>query len=288
MTVEEMKRRKKELCFTNEMIAERSGVPLGTVQKIFAGFTGTPRFKTMAALEKVLGGEERPEEKPARNSSASDKRTARYQDAYEESGSRIGRIGEEALSYGADPKQGSYTVDDYYALSEDRRVELIDGWIYDMATPVLAHQAILGQLHLQLAPCVEKHPECELFFAPADVRLDNDDRTMVQPDLYIVCGRKDKDRRRLNGAPDFVIEILSPSTRVHDMFLKLNKYRNAGVREYWIIDPDRKKITVYDFEHEELPETYTFHETVPVSISGGECAVDFECIYDRVERYFEN
>ena len=150
MTVEEMKRRKKELCFTNEMIAERSGVPLGTVQKIFAGFTGTPRFKTMAALEKVLGGEERPEEKPARNSSASDKRTARYQDAYEESGSRIGRIGEEALSYGADPKQGSYMVDDYYALSEDRRVELIDGWIYDMATPVLAHQAILGQLHLQM------------------------------------------------------------------------------------------------------------------------------------------
>ena len=111
---------------------------------------------------------------------------------------------------------------------------------------------------------------------------------MVQPDLYIVCNSHDSDPRRLNGAPDFIIEILSPSSRTHDMFRKLNKYHGANVREYWIVDPDRQRVTVYDLEHEELPVTYTFADTVPVLISNGECSVDFAQIRERLKRFYDN
>ena len=157
-------------------------------------------------------------------------------------------VSEETAAYNADSRQGTYTIRDYYVLSEDRRMELIDGYIYDMASPTKIHQFILSQIYLQLAPCVDAHPGCMSYFAPLDVRLDNDDYTIVQPDLMILCDSADHDIRRVNGAPDFVIEILSASSRFHDMFRKLYKYKSAGVREYWIIDPEKKRVTVYDFE----------------------------------------
>ena len=194
-------------------------------------------------------------------------------------------IREPRAAYGPDPNQGHYTIEDYYALPEERRVELIDGWIYDMAAPSMVHQLILGELHLQLAPCVEKHPGCHIFFAPFDVRLDNDDYTMVQPDLAIICGNDGLTRQRMNGAPDFIIEILSPSSRAHDMFRKLNKYQAAGVREYWIVDPEKQKIIVYDLEHEEAPATYDFAATIPVLISQGTCSVDFARINEKLKSF---
>ena len=261
MTIEEMKKRKRELGYTNEMLSKESGVPLGTVQKVFAGVTKTPRMETLKALEKVLG----------RNAEARQGEGRVTYPSLEDRGACM--LGEAAVPYMAeypgspgDPRQGTYTLDDYYALPDERRVELIDGVIYDMSCPLRVHQAILGQLHLQLAPCVEEHPECELFFAPADVRLDNDNRTILQPDLYIVCNSQETDRRRLNGAPDFVIEILSPSNRKHDMVLKYCKYQNAGVKEYWIVDPEKLKVIAYDFVEEIDVRLYTFEDTVPVNI----------------------
>ena len=271
MTVRELQQRKKALGYTNEMIAEKSGIPLGTVQKIFAGVTDAPRRKTMEALERVLGAETGV---PA---------AIRYADYIPLPSDMM--IREDALAYAADPKQGSYTLEDYYALPDDCRVELIDGVFYDLASPQRIHQAILGRLHYELVPCVDAHPECELFMAPSDVRLDNDDRTMVQPDLYIVCGRTDMDPRRLNGAPDFACEILSPSSRSHDLLLKLYKYRNAGVREYWVVDPDRLQVIVFDLEHDLPKKVYSFHDKVPVGISGGECTIDFERIFEKIKRY---
>ncbi|MDO4804002.1 MAG: Uma2 family endonuclease [Lachnospiraceae bacterium] len=213
-----------------------------------------------------------------------DKKAPEYADLPENSDQILACEPSEAYR-SEDARQGSYTIEDYYALPEERRVELIDGWIYDMASPSWAHQIILGQLYLQIAPCVENHPECLLLFAPSDVRLDNDQWTMVQPDLFITCNNKDNDHRRTNGAPDFIIEILSPSNRYHDTFRKLNKYRNARVREYWIVDPEKLTITVYDLEHDQQPVTYAFTDTVPIGISKGECSVDFARIYEKVSRH---
>ena len=269
MTIEQMRSRKTMLGLTNEALAEKSGLPLGTVQKVLAGITKAPRRHTLLKLEMALS------ETPA---GASDSFS------YSDEKSSANCVQEPPFAYTAEKRL--CTLEDYYALPDERRVELIDGVFYDMASPGRLHQAILGQLYLQLASCADRHPEWELFFAPADVCLDNDDYTMVQPDLYINCTQKDDDKRRLNGAPDFVAEILSPSSRIHDMFRKLSKYRFAGVREYWIIDSEKQKVIVYFFERDDIPVIYTFHDTVPVGISEGECNIDFEKIYRKVEKYF--
>ena len=274
LTIKEMQERKKELGYTNEMLAEKSGVPLGTVQKIFAGFTKAPRRKTIEALESVL------------TDCTADERSGYQRRAYFDEGPlSTGMVREDTAVYGMKHGQGQYTLEDYYALPDERRVELIDGYFYDMASPTSIHQTILGELHILLAQCVSKHPECRLFFAPMDVRLDNDDYTILQPDVFIICNSEDRDIRRINGVPDFIIEVLSPSTRYHDMFRKLNKYKSAGVREYWIVDPDRKSIAVYCFEYDILPVSYTFDDTVPVFISKGECSVDFATINDKLKWY---
>lgn len=99
---------------------------------------------------------------------------------------------------------------------------------------------------------------CIPMFAPVDVQLDQDDKTMVQPDLMIVCDREKLTRQGGVGAPDFIIEILSESTRKKDSYLKLMKYQKAGVREYWLVDPDKKKVIVYDLEKVEIPVIYGF------------------------------
>lgn len=294
MTIQEMKIRKRELGYTNKMVAELGGIPLGTVQKIFAGMTKSPRRETVLALQAVLGTGQREAQGNDRKVPGATLRREDQDCFYDDRQvQRIQALKEETASYDAGssarklPEKKRCTIDDYYALPDDRRAELIDGVFYDMAAPTQLHQALLGQLYLHFAACVADHPECELFFAPLDVRLDDDNYTMVQPDLLIVCDRKDTDIRRINGAPDFIIEILSPTNRAHDLFRKLAKYQHARVREYWIVDPQRQKVVVYDLENDELPALFSFHDTIPVIISGGKCSIDFDAITRRIERYLQ-
>ena len=267
MTIRELKERKKDLGYTNEMIAERSGVPLSTVQKVFSGQTSAPRYKTLEAIEAVL--------RPGKNMTLYEAAAASLQ--------KKGEVREESAAYQADLRQGTYTVDDYMAIPDERRVELIDGYIYDLAAPSFTHQLILGELYKQFAPCEEKHPDCAVFFSPIDVWLGDDRRTVVQPDLAVFC-HEIREKRFRHIVPDFIIEIVSPSGRYHDMFRKLHKYMESGVREYWIVEPKERKIIVYDFENEKLPESYTFKDTVPVGISNGECKIDFSRILTKMEK----
>ena len=186
---------------------------------------------------------------------------------------------------------GDKTIEDYYALPDERRVELIDGVFYDMAAPSYIHQNISGMIYHVLMRHVEKNKgSCIPFISPADVQLFGDDKTMVQPDVFVVCNRDRITYARLVNAPDLVIEVISPSTRRKDMDLKLRRYREAGVREYWIIFPEEKQVWVYDFEHvrtesgkEAAPRVYTFADKVPVGIWGGACEVDFAEIDERCE-----
>ena len=276
MTVKEMLERKRELGLTNEMIAQKSGVPLATVQKIFAGITKAPRRDTIRKLELLFSLREIP---PQTDGSG-------FSGTFSDASSEALHIAESVLPYGT-PCPRAYTLEDYYALPEGRRAELINGVFYDMAAPSRIHQLILLQLAYQFVPCVEEHPECELYVAPCDVCLNQDDSTIVQPDLFIACGKEDRDLSRFNGPPDFIIEILSPSSRSHDLFRKLNLYRFSGVREYWIIDPDNLKILTYDLEHDTLPERYTFQDTVPVLISEGKCRIRFSQILRKIQPYLD-
>ena len=193
---------------------------------------------------------------------------------------------------------GPYTVDDYMKLPEDVRVELIDGYFYNKASALPLHQQLLGQLHLQIYNCIEKSGRaCEVYLAPSDVQLDRDIYTMVQPDLYVICELQDSKQRAFQGAPDFVVEILSPSSRSHDMIRKYRKYRDAGVKEYWIVDPEKRKVIVFDFAagrdfdkaagKEARRREYTFEDEIPIGISAGACTIDFAKISGKVRRFYE-
>ena len=282
MTIEEMKRRKTALGLTNEMIAQAAGVPLSTIQKIMSGITKAPRKLTLEAIESVLFAEEQRRSNRTEQLPAAD--TVQHtSSAYGDlpGSSAAGMVKEPAAGYSftktAEKKDGEYTLDDYYALPDERRVELIDGVFYDMSAPAVIHQKILGELFILFRECTDAHEgECEVYLSPCDVRLDMDNKTMVQPDLLVICKEYDLGAKRFEGAPDLVLEILSPSTRSKDMLLKLYKYQNAGVKEYWIVDPDHETVLVYDFREDNFyPEKYDFNSVIPIHISDGQCSIDF-------------
>jgi len=143
-------------------------------------------------------------------------------------------------------KYGEYTYADYAGWDDEKRYELIDGFVYMMSSPSEAHQTISLELSRQLGNFLRGNP-CKAFVAPFDVCLfgkGDSDTTVVQPDLLIVCDKSKLDGRRCNGAPDMVVEILSPSTASKDRLLKFKKYLEAGVKEYWIVDPAYMTVTV--------------------------------------------
>ncbi len=179
------------------------------------------------------------------------------------------------------------TIEDYYALPDDERVELIDGRFYAMSAPTVNHQDWIFELAKAFDRYIEKNRGlCRVYLAPCDVRMDKDDYTMVQPDLMICCSRDQVTFKRIEGAPDFVLEIVSPGSVYLDRHKKLQKYRDAGVREYWIVDPQKETVTVYHFEKSGEPVYYTFVDMVPVGIYGGDCEIDFALIRKRLS-YFD-
>lgn len=304
MTIEEMIEKKRELGMNNEMISKASDVPLSTVQKIFGGFTKSPRRLTIQAIESALLREERKKITDLPDRAAGSEKTVysgriselRNSEQADRTKYTIGKNRPDVMSlrepsgtYKVSAEDTRYTIDDYYALPEDRRVELIDGVIYDMTAPSGIHQQILGDLHILFRECADRHGmPCEVLLSPFDVRLDKDNYTMVQPDLLVVCGEYDAAHEiRFEGAPDLVVEILSPSTRSKDQLLKLIKYERAGVREYWIVDPKYRTVMVHYFEDEEYtPRKYEFDSQIPVSISGGKCIIDFSLVGKRPFRPF--
>ena len=275
MTIEEMKRRKISLGMTNEEIAIKAGIPLSTIQKIMGGVTKAPRKNTIDAIEEVIVHEERLRQE----------KFGGYRYTVSPSPGAM-EVHDSSPADASWPRQHSYTIEDYYKIPDERRVELIDGVIYDMAVPSVIHQKILGELHILFRECMDAHGEgCEVYLSPCDVRLDSDNRTMVQPDLLVICREYDLGARAFEGAPDLTVEILSPSTRSKDMLLKLYKYYNAGVKEYWIIDPEKERVTVYDFREDNLdPVYYDFDAVIPIGISGGQCEIDFSRIHRALEK----
>jgi Uma2 family endonuclease len=143
-------------------------------------------------------------------------------------------------------KEVYYTYEDYLGWDTEERYELIDGVPYMMSpAPTPEHQEISMTISKKIATFLEGKP-CKVYAAPFDVRLSADDEyTVVQPDLLVVCDTSKIDKRGCVGAPDLVIEITSPSTANKDHTVKLKKYLEAGVKEYWIIDPESKSAQVY-------------------------------------------
>ncbi|KAI5912714.1 Uma2 family endonuclease [Thauera sp. 2A1] len=177
----------------------------------------------------------------------------------------------------------THTYGDYLEWPEDVRYELIDGIAYAMApAPLRVHQEILLELAAQTRNALEGK-SCRPFIAPFDVRLprgneaDRDIDTVVQPDLVVVCDRAKLDERGCRGAPDWVVEILSPSTAGHDLILKRRLYERVGVREYWLVHPVDRVVTVYRLQHGAFgaPDIYELKDTLAVGILP-EIEIDWE------------
>lgn len=162
-----------------------------------------------------------------------------------------------------------YTIEDIYALPDGEHAELIDGQIYYMAPPGWNHQRISRRLHQAIANYIDdNHGECEALAAPFAVFLNENDTNCVEPDISVICDLSKLDDKGCHGAPDWIIEIVSKSSKSRDYMTKLFKYRTAGVREYWIVDPEKQMTTVYAFEKNTV-EQYNFEEDIPVGLYEG-------------------
>lgn len=182
---------------------------------------------------------------------------------------------------------GKKTLKDYLALPEGARTELIDGEFYDMASPTSVHTSIASLIWHELFNHIMKNNgSCRPFHAPIDVQLDCNDQTMIQPDVFVICDKDKKVFPWVIGAPDFIVEVVSPSNRKMDVIIKKLKYEKAGVREYWIVFPEEKRVTAYLFEKNEVHH-YTFSDMIPVGIWDGRCTIDFSEIYTWIQPLYD-
>ena len=175
-----------------------------------------------------------------------------------------------------------YTYSDYCTWDDSSRWELIAGVPHMLAPgPSPQHQSISGRLFKVLSDFLEGKP-CQVFSAPLDVRLSADtyDDTVVQPDLLVVCDESKLDDKGCTGAPDMTIEVLSPSSQQRDRYQKFQLYRDAGVREYWIVDPESKTIQVHVLrDGDYITYVYSRDNAAPVSILDG-LTIDLKYIFD--------
>ena len=175
-----------------------------------------------------------------------------------------------------------YTAEDYWAQPEGSRAELIDGELWDLASPSRLHQEIVYVVGRKMGDHIASHGgSCKVYPAPFAVNLFADDSTFVEPDLSVICDRSKLSDRGCEGAPDLIVEVVSPSSSGMDYVSKLNLYHDAGVREYWICDPRRKQVLCYDFDSEQLLTTYDFTEPVTSVVLPG-LEVDFARIIEQM------
>lgn len=159
-----------------------------------------------------------------------------------------------------------YTIEDIYNLPEGQRAELINGKMYMMAPPNRFHQEITGELYRIISNYIHSNNgSCKPYIAPFAVFLNTDDKNYVEPDISVICDKNKLDDRGCNGAPDWIIEVVSHGSQRMDYMIKLFKYRTAGVREYWIVDKQKNRITVYNFDDDDMKE-YTFKDSVKAGI----------------------
>ena len=182
-------------------------------------------------------------------------------------------------------EEQAYTYADYLKWEGPQRYQIINGVVFQMASPSVAHQSLLVGLLTEFDNWLRGKP-CRVLAAPIDVRLfpkeDNSDTTVVQPDLLVVCDKDKLGKGSVNGAPDLVIEILSPSNSHRELFYKFQYYLEAGVREYWVIEPDTKKVQVHIYEKGRYYCTiYRNNDRIAVSVLPG-LEIALEDLWTRI------
>ncbi|MBR4341110.1 MAG: Uma2 family endonuclease [Lachnospiraceae bacterium] len=288
MTREEIIELKEKRGYSVAQLSQYSGVPEGTIRKIITGESKNPRVATLNALEKVLIGDETvfTGKSYKYDSQASVSFVCEGEAEYNAGSSALNHMQGQQSTVSKVKKQGEYTVEDYMALPDGDRKELIDGVFYDMATPTNIHQEIVGYMFFEIKSFINANKgKCRAVLAPSAVQLDCDNKTMVEPDIYIVCN-PDKIKKFGNyGAPDFVLEVLSDSTRNKDLKIKSFKYMNAGVREIWYIDLKTRTLITYYEGDDYLPAVHPLEGTLGLTIYDGRLVINLAELGDIIEEY---
>lgn len=168
------------------------------------------------------------------------------------------------------PRENRYTLEDIFNLPDGQRAELIDGQMYMMSPPSYKHQKLVMELSASIRDYIKsKGGPCEVLPAPFAVTLNQDEDTYVEPDISVICDKEKISDRGCEGAPDMVIEIVSPSSRRMDYSVKNTLYSQSGVREYWIVDPAKERTTIYQYEEDDAPSISTFDQPLAVGILDG-------------------
>ncbi len=251
LSVTEMEMLRKELGLRYAMISEKTEIPVSTLQKVLSGKTKSPRQEVLAKLRDFFG-------------------TFGF-GTTSEGGIGTEALEEEPVVYEEWPHEKLtdhiYTVDDFESYPEDFRVELIDGELYYLAAPLTIHQEIQMIISAAFFNYIQaNNGNCKVYPAGLGVRLDEDNFTVVMPDITVCCEQEKITEKGFDGAPDLVVEILSPSNWKKDAILKYKKYVGAGVREYWIADPRRRKVQVFRKDNGTSCSFYTFDDQIPVGI----------------------
>ena len=262
MTLEEMKKKREERSYSYSMLSNFAGIPIPTIQKIFHGDTKSPRYDTLLALERAF------------NRADSIHDSVIHYDEKRIRKTNAAITGDDAF-HDRFVRQGLYTLEDYRTLPDQCEVELIDGFFYDMHSPRVLHQLIVGELFRQIANfTLTSEIQYTALMAPVDVQLGPNEPTMIHPDILIVCDPEKVQKQCIFGAPDFVLEVISPSTQRKDFIIKLHKYESAGVREYWILDPYQEKLLIYDFSRTDIPAIHDLDRPIPVNTTAGALSID--------------
>ena len=293
LSLDEMKKIRKKKNMSYEEIARKSGVSISSVQKIFGSENPNPRKSTLEKLSMAFSISDVYSVLNDNEYKINDKNDIPQK--ISDVNKRYNIFGKGKVLSGSLESQKSmsgYTWEDYVAmeLPEGKRIEIIDGVVYDMTSPSQTHQAILGYLFNYLYNELRKRKRrCLPFMAPFAVRLDFDDgpTTVVQPDLLVKCSQDvkvDDEGNELPWIPRFVIEILSTSTRSKDMYIKTKKYKESGIIEYWLIDNKSKQVIKYNFETDKI-EIFGYDRKIPIDIFEGDIKIDMKDLQDYLEEY---
>lgn len=164
-------------------------------------------------------------------------------------------------------KETPCTINDVYSLPDGQRAELIHEKLYAMAPPDRIHQKLVSELHFVLMNHIKSQKgSCEVYPSPFAVFLNADDETYVEPDISVVCDKNKLSDRGCEGAPDFIVEVVSPESRKIDYSTKNALYSDSGVREYWIVDPMKERTTIYRYIENAAPFIVPFDQTIQVGI----------------------
>ena len=265
MTVQEMLRIKEEFGYSVARISEITKIPVGTLTKIFSGDTKHPREGTLSILEDYFG----------------DKRDELMYGSENPQNLNL-LVREAVLDYKTSIKvQGEYTVEDLENTPDDMKYELIEGYIYDKgAVASTPHNYAKTEFGYQVQKYIKEHNgDCIPFVDGQHVYSTEDNKTRLMPDFMILCDKSKLKKKGIFGGPDFVLEVISPSTKLRDETFKVRTYHKLGVREYWIIDVKLNMLIVYDLSKEFYhAEDYPLTGKKGLYIYNGECEIDLDAL----------